>query len=447
MLAPSQPQSRIAQWLARTPLAGLISLRYMILRAWTAGGGLIAGLVQTFVFARVLDPELFSLFILVGALGISMWLFDLGLSKILFVRLRERFLAGKDMRAIGAQAQAVAIFYAVLIAVASVICGALFALRPSVSLVQGIELGLFFFFSAFNLTWFVFRNASLAIDQYVHFESLESFRRLGHIALMLALLAGLPFAAFIALINLGWVALIALAAARLVKRGVLTAQFGGTAARLRHFFRENRAAAWRTGTHAAGEVYLHGVLYLAVPLAFGLGAPTIVVDTALKIFFGTLNLCTAACDLLVPRQTAAYSARDRDTLVRATVTAAALCALPALAVASLLLVDASGLFALLLGPAAVMPESVTPVLLVLLAAGVVKTAPAFLLQYTGYFTETARLSVANVVLMTIGIGAGLMLQLDMIGLLAVYAGVFVVAALLYLAAALRGPIRASSGVG
>jgi hypothetical protein len=443
MLAPSIPQSRLRRWLARAPLAGLLSIRYMLLRGWTAGGGVIAGLVQTFVFARVLDPETFSLFILVGALGVTMWLFDLGLSKILFVRMREKFLAGGDTLAIGAQANAVAVFYAVLIAAASVVCAILFSLRPSVSALQAAELGLFFFFSAFNLTWFVFRNVSVAVDQYIYFETLESARRLGHIALMLALLAGLPFAAFIVLINAGWIVLIAMAATRLTARRALPADVSGIGGKLRGFFRDNRAAALRTGMHAAGEVYLHGILYLAVPIAFGLGAPTIVVDTALKVFLGTLNLFTAACDLLVPRQTAAYAARDRHTLMRATLLAVALCALPGLAVAALLLIDAEGVFALLLGPAAVMPATVTPVLLVLLAAGVIKTAPAFLLQYTGYFKEIARLSIANVILMTVGIGAGLALKLDMIGLLAVYAGVFVVAALLYLGAVLRGPIRAA----
>ena len=90
---------------------------------------------------------------------------------------------------------------------------------------------------------------------------------------------------------------------------------------------------------------------------------------------------------------------------------------------------------------AVVPLSVTPILYVLLAAGVIKTAPAYLLEYTGYFKEIARLSIANVILMTIGIGAGLLLRLDMIGLLWLYAGALVIASLLYLAAAVRGPVR------
>ena len=108
------------------------------------------------------------------------------------------------------------------------------------------------------------------------------------------------------------------------------------------------------------------------------------------------------------------------------------------------MIDADGLFALLLGNAAVVPSAVTPILYVLLAAGVIKTAPAFLLEYTGYFKEVAWLSLINVALMTLAMLAGLVLQLDMIGLLAVYAGVFVVAGLLYAIAAWRGPIRAPS---
>jgi hypothetical protein len=372
-----------------------------------------------------------------------MWLFDLGFSRILFVRMRERFLAGKDTLAIGEQTNAIAMFYAALIASVSILVIIVGALWPGIDLLEAVELGLFFFFAAFNLTWFVFRNASLAVDDYIYFETLESCRRVAHIALMLALLAGLPFVAFITLINIGWGILIVLAGSRLIKRRALTPQFSGLFTRLRTFFRDNRVAALRTGIHASGEVYIHGILYLVVPLAFGLGAPTIVVDTALKIFLGTLNLCTAACDLLVPRQTAAYAARDRHTLIRATLLGVALCALPAIAIASLLAIDAERLFAVLLGNAAVVPSTVTPILYVLLAAGVVKTAPAFLLEYTGYFKEVAWLSVVNVALMTLAMVAALVLRLDMIGLLAVYASVFVVAGALYALAAWRGPIHAT----
>ena len=54
--------------------ARLISIPFLLLRVSTAGGAFAMGLVQTLVFARVLTPDRFSLFILVGAIGYSLWL-------------------------------------------------------------------------------------------------------------------------------------------------------------------------------------------------------------------------------------------------------------------------------------------------------------------------------------------------------------------------------------
>ena len=73
----------------------LISIPFFLLRTTTAGAALFTGLLQTYVFAHVLSPQRFSIFILVAAFGYSLWLIDFGIVKILFVRLRARFLAGE----------------------------------------------------------------------------------------------------------------------------------------------------------------------------------------------------------------------------------------------------------------------------------------------------------------------------------------------------------------
>ena len=88
----------------------LISYRYMVLRVSTAAGTLGAGLLQTFVFARVLTPERFSLFIFFAALGYSLYLADVGIVKVLFVNLRGRFLQNKPLGAIAGQATMVFCF-------------------------------------------------------------------------------------------------------------------------------------------------------------------------------------------------------------------------------------------------------------------------------------------------------------------------------------------------
>lgn len=422
-------------------LSGLVSLRYMFLRVSTAGGALIAGLVQTFVFARVLPPDQFSLFLLVGALGITMWLFDLGVPKILFVQLRERYLARDNIAPLAAQATALTILYGALVAAGGLICFAIMAMRPAHSLWDVAQFSLFFFFSAFNLAWFVLRNVSVAIDEYIFFEVIEALRRIVYILLLLVMLIGLPFSAFVILINASWVLVFAVTCVRLVRRGALAPQIRGVAGCLLQFFRDHWLSALRTGAHAAGEAYIHNSLYIAVPLAYGLGAPTIIADTALKIFFGTVNLCSAACDLLVPRQTAAYAQRDSHTLLRAVIMAFALCTVPVLAVTALLLFDAEHLFALLLGSSAIMPAELTPIIIVLLATAAAKQVPNFLLQYTGYFRDIARLSLLNALLMTAALGTGVYVGIGLVGLLAIYASVFAAVTVFYIVLAIRGPLR------
>src|SRR5581483_27615 len=173
------------------------SFRYLVLRTTTSGGAVVAGLVQTFVFARVLTPDLFSIFILVGTLGLALWLFDLGIAKILFVRMREEHLKPGSRPDVAQHASGVVWLYGAIVALGGLICFAVMGARPHFTLLQATEFGLFFVFSALNLVWFALRNISIAVDEFVFFESLEATRRIGHVAVLLAMLIGLPLLAFV----------------------------------------------------------------------------------------------------------------------------------------------------------------------------------------------------------------------------------------------------------
>ncbi len=96
----------------------LMSIPFFLLRATTAGAALLTGLLQTYVFAHVLSPERFAIFILVGAVGYSVWLMDFGIVKILFVRLRARFLSRDKSDAVAGHATAVVLFYFALVSTA-----------------------------------------------------------------------------------------------------------------------------------------------------------------------------------------------------------------------------------------------------------------------------------------------------------------------------------------
>ena len=182
------------------------------------------GILQTFVFARVLGPDRFSLFIFFAALGYSLPVADAGMVKVLFVDLRARFLQNKAFAAIVGQATGLVVLYFVITALATAMCFLLLEVHFDYSLRDSTELTLFFAFNAVNLPWIALRYFSIAIDEFYFFETLEALRRGLSMIALLALLLGLPVFAFLVLINCAWIVGFCIAIAKLYERGVL----GGT---------------------------------------------------------------------------------------------------------------------------------------------------------------------------------------------------------------------------
>lgn len=196
-------------------MSSFLSLRFLFLRSSTAVTSVLTGLLQTFVFARVLSPEQFSLFVLVGAIGFTLLLCDLGATKILFVRLRQRHLDQSQENSVAAQTSAIVTLYIALALVGAVVCFfAMSWLRPG-GWLQSLQFALFFVFTALNLSWFALRNIAVAVDQYVFFEYLEVTRRFLVIFATAAMLAFLPVTAFLILINLMWIVVLTLCILRL----------------------------------------------------------------------------------------------------------------------------------------------------------------------------------------------------------------------------------------
>ncbi|MET0867563.1 MAG: hypothetical protein ABWY35_05635 [Pseudorhodoplanes sp.] len=424
------------------PANRFLSIPYLLLRSTTAAGGLLAGLIQTFVFARILDPERFSVFILIGTLGITLWLADLGMAKILFVRLRPWFLGTQDRDAdITRQTTAVVVLYFLLNVICTLLCFAIAHFWFGTSIQSSAEMALFFLFTAITLVWFVLRNIAVAVDDFLFFESMEVIRRILHVGAMLATLVGLSLMAFLVIANLVWAGLFAMLLTRLASKSALTLKIAGWWTSLKSFLRDNRKEVMHSGTYAANEFFLYSFPYAVVPWAFGLGAPTIILDTAFKVFRGATVLYSAGCDIAVPRQTRAYNEGDRRSLILATLMAVGLCSVPCIVLIVMLAFGSEFIFSFLLGKAATVPMAVSWLLIVLLAANLVQTASNFLLVHTGYFNVIARLSILVSVAMIIVTAIALYAKVDLIGFLQVYTVVYVASALSYMTLALRGPLR------
>jgi len=421
-------------------LASVLSLRYFLLRSSTAAAAIAAGLVQTFVFARVLTPERFSIFILIGTVGVSLWLFDLGAAKILFVRQRARHLGQRADVTVAVHSSAVVLLYGLIVLAGTALCFAATASAQSTPW-HAAEYALFFSFSALNLVWFPLRNISNAVDEFIYFEVLEAVRRAGHIGLTLALLIGLPLPLFLVAGNLLWAAVFTASIVALARAGALAPRLRHFRRGLAEFWRANRPELLRSGTYAGAELIVYNFPYLVVPLAFGLGAPTIVLDTVFKVFRGTTLIYAAGLDPLVPEQTRAFAARDVATLKRATLTAAVLTALPTLLLCLLLLLLGDQIFALLLGHAATVPSAAVVILVVLLIANMAQNVASCLLLHTGFFREIARVASFLVAAMAAMTALVLLTGLDITGFLAGYAVVYVAGAALYLYYVVRQPFR------
>lgn len=416
------------------------SLRFLFLRGSTAASSVLTGLLQTYVFARVLTPELFSLFVLVGALGFTLLLCDLGASKILFVRLRQRHMNGSKDDSVVAQTSAILVLYLSLAFVGSLVCVAAMALLRPESGLQPLQFGLFFLFTALNLAWFALRNITIAVDEYVYFEALEVSRRFGVLIATASTLLFLPFTAFLILINLAWLVVFLLAGVRLKSREGLVLRLRGLWHSLTQFWRQNGRTLMRSSIFSVTEIYIYNFPYFFVPVFFGLGAPTIILDTAFKVFRAGSVAYSAACDVVVPNQTRAYNNRDYDGMKRAILAAALLSAIPTVTASLILLTTGDALFAWLLGPAAVMPY-VAPLLILLLFANLIQMLSQSLLVHNGFFREIALGGTILAIAMTLGTIFAAVAKVSLLQYLWIYAIIYSSGALLFVALCWRGPIQ------
>jgi O-antigen/teichoic acid export membrane protein len=423
--------------------ARLISTPFLLLRSSTAAGAFAMGLVQTFVFARVLSPDRFSIFIVLGAIGYSLWVSDLGLAKILFVNLRKGHLGGRIDETAAGQATAVIILYVLLAVAGALVCFAIMAARPMFSILDASDFALFFLYIAFNLPWYSLRSIAISVDEFLFYEKLEVARRYTNIATMIAMLVGLPFTAFLIGSNALWIVLLTSAAAKLIGCGALAPRVRDFPRELLQFFRSNGRSIVRSGTSSLSDLFTYTFSYYAVPMIFGLGAPVIILEATTRVFRGAGVIFAAACDLAIPGQTRAYAARDPSRLVRTTLMAVGLCAVPAAFACAILIFAAEPLFKFLLRSAATVPPSVTPILLVLVPAYLVQLVSQTLLQHTGYFREISRIGASVAAGMVIATVATVLAKWDIVGFLAAYAVIYAGGALALAVAMVRGPIWAT----
>jgi hypothetical protein len=424
--------------LSGRPGISLSGVAFLGLRGMSALGAVVNGFALTYGFSRALEPSIFVVFMWIGNLGISLWLFDLGLARVLYRNIRAKYLSkslGSDP-SLSTQATALVALYTTL-----VLLGALAAFIVGRATGWGASFAMFFAFSALNLPWHVLRQISAGVDCFVTFELLEFMRRVTHIGLIVSIPFGLSVSQCLIAGNATWLILLVVAMTLLTQRGGLG---WGTPLKMSqelYFFLKGnrREILWSSG-YVSGELFNYTYPPLIVPLVYGLGEIAIAFDTAYKIFRGTNVLLAAACEVATPWQTRAHAAGDRRGIFVATAAAAMLSFFPAAGVCGLLIFADNALFRLLLGQVATVPHSLALLMATLVAANWLQTVANSVLLYNGYFRAIGLLALTMAALLCLPI-LYLLSRPDVVHFTAAYAFIYLGGALAYAVLAMRLPLR------
>ena len=366
---------------------------YFLLKALSNFLALLWGFLQTFIFIRVFDYHDVSVIMLTNSICVFLMYFDFGLSKIYYVAIREKFIAGQ---ALGDNSEIVSLatLFGLVLACGALLIGGYLWLFDTRLHISPIVVSGYFLIIGLNLPWQLLQNASSAVDNFIPFEMLEVARRGLQLLVLLALLAyPAPLPIFLLLLAI-WGAAIAAALRRLQRAGVVSRYRVHPLAWYRALSPGARTSARQSATFLVGEAVLHQTPLLLTPLFYGLGAPVIIADTVFKVFRGAATLCRVSSETLVPQQTAAFFRGDRAELQRRTAQVLGMSLLIVLALEVAFLFFGNWIFSILLNVRGLISGFALTSVALLIVAGMLQNTFGSLLQNTGSFRALSLVTTA-----------------------------------------------------
>ncbi|RVT41012.1 hypothetical protein [Sphingobium algorifonticola] len=284
------------------------------------------GFAVTYVFVRLLPIETFRAFLLLVAFGNFTVSAELGLTSIVYNRLRRHWLAlrgegtAQDFRA--EELGVITMLLAGLTIAATIALFGAIQMRLIVTDMPLLFL-LFFVTTCLNLFATLAKRTLAAVDRNLLWEAIDMARRVAAIGLLIAALAGMDLTLSVAL--QGLLSLIAIGAglAMLHRRlGLrmgdwLALRVGGGHVR-RHYLADFGASAALT----ASEVAAYNAPYFLIALATSDPRPLLFFDFLFKMSRALSALVRAMIEAALPRITAAWyrgdARRFRQLIARGT---------------------------------------------------------------------------------------------------------------------------------
>jgi O-antigen/teichoic acid export membrane protein len=289
---------------------------YLTLKMLNTAFQLAFGILTTFVFLRVLSPDVFAAYILISAIGGYASLADLGCSNLIYVNMRKAYLDGHHIGPALEEALGALLTYAAIVLIVFSVTGALIATNVIESHGASLNLILYLLFWLLLLPWNIVRTVANAVDLYIYFEIIESMRRLLVTGLLLAVLAGLQVWEYLIAINLVWVCCFLLAVfygRRLFDK--FGADKGSIAAAVVRLYRDRLARVKAIAAFNSSAFTIYVFPYFIIP---GMSFPSdalIVFDTFYKVGRFGATVYRVAADAFLPMQTrAVHEGRTRELM-------------------------------------------------------------------------------------------------------------------------------------
>jgi hypothetical protein len=151
---------------------------YLTLKVSNTAVQLVFGILTTYVFLRILSPDVFAAYILISAIGGYSSLADLGCSSLIYVNIRKAYLDGNHLETALEEALAALLTYGAVVLLVLFVVGALIVTDVIHSHGAPLNLILYLLYWLLLLPWNMVRTTANAVDLYVPFEIIELMRRL-----------------------------------------------------------------------------------------------------------------------------------------------------------------------------------------------------------------------------------------------------------------------------
>lgn len=295
---------------------------YLSLKASNTAFQLAFGILTTYVFLRILSPDVFAAYILISAIGGYSSLADLGCSNLIYVNMRKAYLDGNhpgaalDLGTALEEALAALLTYCVVILLVFFVVGTLTVANVIENHGTPLNLILYLLFWLLLLPWNIVRTTANAVDLYVLFEVIELTRRLLVTAFLIALLEGLEVQQYLIAINIVWGAcflVVAFYGRRLFNE--FSAK-GSIAAAVVRLYRDRLASVKAVAAFNVSAFTIYVFPYFIIP---GMSFPRdalIVFDTFYKVGRFGATVYRVAADAFLPTQTrAVHEGRTRELML------------------------------------------------------------------------------------------------------------------------------------